>query len=170
MFRLTAVVPLCALALVGCGPPTSPMPERLGDESQEQIDEAWDRAMSPPSKLARTDMLDALLGTRAYEVGVDTFAMRSEKRFAGGNVVMEIAFDRRRPADDRFEVSVFDTAGKLLRHERFDRDEVDESYRALFVEKPHPQAENVPDQPGMAAQRAAFDARWKKITDLLDDK
>ena len=170
MFRLTAIVPLCALALVGCGPPSSPMPARLGDESQKKIDEAWDRAMTPPSKLARADVLDALLGTRAYELGVDTFAMRSEKRFAGGKVVMEIAFDCSRPADDRFEVSVFDTAGKLLRQERYGRDEVEEAHAALFVNPPHPKADNVPDPPGMAAQRAAFDARWKKITDLLDDK
>ncbi|HUR53881.1 MAG TPA: hypothetical protein VMZ71_07105 [Gemmataceae bacterium] len=167
MLRLTAAVPLCALALVGCGPLVAPMPARVGEEGQKKIDATWDRALTPPTRLARGEMLDALVGTRGYELGVDSFAMRSEKRFAGGKVVMEIAFDRTKPDDDRFEVSVIDTTGKLIRKERYTRDEVEESYTALFVSKPAQKADNAPDQPGMAAQRAEFDARWKKITDLF---
>ena len=112
-------------------------------------------------------MLDALVGTRGYEIGVDSFAMRSVKRFAGGKVVMEITFDRAKPDEDRFEVTILDANGQLVRKERYARDEVEESYRALFAEKPALKAEGVPDNPGMAAQRAAFDARWKKITDLF---
>jgi hypothetical protein len=166
MLRLTAIVPLCALALVGCQN-DNPLPARHGDDFQKNvIDETWNRALSPADKLNRQDLLDALVGTDAMRQGVDVFSMRSEKRLTDGKVVMLLAFDRARPDEDRFEVSVFDAAGKLVRHERYARDELDEAHRALLTPPPD-RAANVPDQPGMAAQRAAYEARWKKITDLL---
>lgn len=165
MFRLTALAPLCALALAGCGHPASPLPPRTDAGTQKLIDDAWDQAMDPPTKLGRSELLDVLVGTQAYQHGVDTFALRAEKRFAGGRVVMEIAFDRSQPDDDRFEVSVFDDTGKPLRKERFTRDEVEEAYAALCV--PPPQPGNAPEQPALAARRAEYEARWKKITEVF---
>ena len=32
-----------------------------------------------------------MVGTRAYQLGVDTFHLRAEKQFVGGKVVMEVA-------------------------------------------------------------------------------
>jgi hypothetical protein len=80
---------------------------------------------------------------------------RAEKRFVGGKVVMEVWFDRARPDDDRFMVSVYDAAGKLVRTERYAREEIDTTYRDLFP-KPH-------EDP----QRAGHKERWDKITALF---
>jgi hypothetical protein len=164
--RLTAVVPLCALALIvaGCHP-RSPLPDRHGDETQQKFDAVWNRAFTPADKLNRQDLLDVLVGLDAIREGVDVFAMRAEKRLADGKVVLLLAFDRAKPDDDRFEVTVFDAAGVAVRHERYTRDEMEEATRALH-QVPR-QADGVRDNPGMAAERANYDARWKKITDLF---
>jgi hypothetical protein len=166
MPRLTALAPLCALALAlaGCHP-RSPLPPRTDAGTQKLIDDAWDKAMTPPDKLARAELLDVLVGTQAYLHGVDVFALRAEKRFAGGRAVMEIAFDRSQPDDDRFEVTVLDDTGKRLRHERFTLDEVEEAYAALCV--PPPEKGDAPDQLGTAARRAEYEARWKKIIEVF---
>jgi hypothetical protein len=158
----------CALALlvvVGCGPMKAPLPARLDDETQKKVDESWDRALTPADRLDHQDLLDVMVGTQAYQLGVDTFALRAEKRFAGGRVVMEVAFDRARPADDRFEVRVYDPVGKLVRSERYSRQEIDQTYNVLFGVPPvNPGA---PDPPPVAAKRAAHQARWDKINGLF---
>jgi hypothetical protein len=100
---------------------------------------------------------------------VDTFYLRAEKRFAGGKVVMEVGFDRAKSDEDRFEVRVYDTAGRLVRQERYSRAEVEETYQALFVNPPPPRDPNVPDNPGMAARRAAYDARWQRILEVFPE-
>ena len=159
MKRFVLPVSACALvAVVGCGPMMSPLPERLGPESQKVIDDSWNRAFTPPDKLGHQDLLDVMVGTQAYQLGVDTFALRAEKRFAGGRVVMEVSFDRAKPDGDRFEVSVYDTAGKLVRAERYGRKEVEDTYNALFV---------VPHQEAAGPRRADHDARWEKIRGLF---
>jgi len=168
MKRLALLPPACALALlaaVGCGPMQTPLPARLDDETQKKIDESWDRAFAPADRLVRQDLLDVMVGTRAYQLGVDTFALRAEKRLADGRVVMEVAFDRGRPGDDRFEVSVYDAAGKLVRSERFSREEIDETCGVLFGVPP--ENPNAPDPPAVAARRAAHKARWEKINALF---
>ena len=108
------LVPACALAVTfGCGPMTVPLPQRLDPESQKIIDDGWSRTLTPPDKLGHQDLLDVLVGTQAYQLGVDSFMFRAEKRYAGGKVVMEVAYDRARPDDDRFQVTVIDSAGKV---------------------------------------------------------
>src|SRR3954469_18665464 len=108
MKRLALLSSACALAflaVVGCGGPMRvPLPARLDDETQKKVDESWNRALTPADRLGHQDLLDGVVGTQAYQLGVDTFSLRAEKRFDGGRVVMEVAFDRARPADDRFEV------------------------------------------------------------------
>jgi hypothetical protein len=142
-------------AAAGCGPLPKPMPDRLDAQAQKEIDAAWDAALAPVGRYDRRRWLDALVGTHAYQAGVDTFTMRSEKRFAGGRVVMEVHFDRAKPDDDRFVVTVFDQAGAVARQERYSRAEVEETARDLF-----------PD--GRAGDRAAAaEARWKGIEELL---
>src|SRR5689334_1244025 len=148
MKRLALLSSACALAFltaVGCGPMKTPLPARLDDETQKKVDESWDRAFTPADRLVRQDLLDVMVGTQAYQLGVDTFALRAEKRIAGGRVVMEVAFDRARPGDDRFEVSVYDAAGKLVRSERYSRQEIDEAYGILFSVQP--ENPNVPEPP-----------------------
>ncbi len=150
----------CAV-LTGCGPMTRPLPERLEGDQQKQIDDAWARALTPVGKYDRQTWLDVMAGARAYEHGVDSLVLRSEKKWSGGRVAMEVHFDRARPADDRFVVTVYDPAGKVLREERYGRAEVEQAVAELFPNLP-PKG-NDPDPPDVAAKRAACEARWKRI-------
>ena len=146
---------LLVFAVAGCGPLPAPMPTRLDDNSQKEIDAAWDAALTPVGKYDRRRWLDALVGTQAYQAGVDTLTLRSEKRFAGGRVVMEVFFDRAKPDDDRFVVTVFDPAGAVARQEWYSRAEVEQTAGELF-------------RPGPGARpNEAIDARWKQIEEML---
>jgi hypothetical protein len=109
------------------------MPVRLDDEGQKSVDQSWDKALDPIDRLAHQPLLDVLLSTQAYQIGVDRLTFRSEKKVAAGKVVMEIDYDRLKPDQDRFELKVYDPAGKLLRQERYRRAEVEETYQDLFV-------------------------------------
>jgi hypothetical protein len=162
----------CALALVftGCGPMQSPMPQRLPEESQKEIDACWDRAFTPAEKLDHQALLDVMVGTQAYQLGVDTFSLRAEKRITGGRVVMEVSFDRAKPEEDRFVVAVLDEEGRTIRNERYSRREVEATYDILFV---HPQdGANAPaglqvgEQPVRKAER---EARWERIRQLFPE-
>src|SRR4051794_33313179 len=115
MKRFLLLVPACALAITfGCRPMQMPMPQRFAPELQKEIDDSWNRAFTPPNKLDHDDLLDVMVGTQAYQLGVDAFILRAEKRFAGGTVVMEVWFDRTKSEEDRFELSVRDSAGNLV--------------------------------------------------------
>jgi hypothetical protein len=148
------LIPACALLVsLGCGPMQAPLPERLDPESQKKIDDAWASVLTPPDRLGHQDLLDVLVGTQAYQLGVDSFMFRAEKRYAGGKVVMEVAFDRARPDEDRFQVTVLDSLGKVARAENYTRKEVDETFDTLY--------RSSAGQPGPrndAAQR-----RWERI-------
>jgi hypothetical protein len=148
------LVPACALLLTfGCGPMVAPLPQRLDPESQKKVDDAWTGILTPPDKLGHQDLLDVLVGTFAYQHGVDALSFRSEKRFAGGKVVMGVSFDRTRPDDDRFEVTVYDLKGKELRRERYSRQEIEETSATLFQGG---QGEN-------AHGKVPTERRWEKI-------
>jgi hypothetical protein len=152
--------PACALAVAfGCGPMKVPLPQRLDPETQLLIDNGWNRALSPPDKLGHQELLDVLVGTQLYQLGVDFFMFRAEKRFARGKVVMEVAFDRASPDDDRFQVTVLDSAGKVVRAENYSRKEVDQTYLDLF-EIPHGDSGLVKVAPEV---RAGHSRRWEKI-------
>jgi hypothetical protein len=112
------------------------MPARLDEATQKQVDNAWDHALAPVDRLNHQALLDGLLASQAYQVGVDRLELRSEKRCAAGLVVMEIRFDRRLPADDQFSVRLQDSSGKILRQELFGREEIERTYQELFVEMP----------------------------------
>ena len=158
----------CALALtfIGCGPMQTPMPPRLDPDSQKQVDDSWDKAFEPVGRFDHQGLLDVMVGVQAYQLGVDSFALRSEKQFAGGKVVMEVNFNRHKPDGDRFEVTVYDPAGKLLRSERYSRKEVEATHADLSA-NPSPKGDGVPDQPGMAARRAEHQARWNRIREIF---
>jgi len=158
-----------ALTVAGCGPLQMPMPERPDAEQQKAIDDAWDKAVRPVDRYAHQTLLDILVATRAYQVGVDKLTFRSEKRVEGRTVVMEIRYDRLDPAGDRFEVQVLDRTGKLLRREPYDRKEVEDTYRALFVdhEQLRRNKENGKLTPEQARQLAEQEARWKVINEAF---
>jgi hypothetical protein len=144
-------------AAVGCGPMPRPLPERLKDDDQKQVDAAWDAALAPVNKHDRQTWLDVMVGAYAYQLGVDEFEFRSVKKWTGGTVVMEAKFDRAKPADDRFTITVNDAAGKPLRVERYTRADVEQTVKDLT----EPQA----DPTGQA--KVAYDARVKRIANIL---
>jgi hypothetical protein len=145
------------LAAAGCGPLQQPIPARLDDHAQKDIDAAWNAALTPVGRYDRGRWLDALVGTHAYQVGVDTFTLRSEKTLAAGRVVMEIHTDRARPDDDRFVVTVYDAAGVVARQERYSRADVEQAVRDL-----HPN-----DGAGDTRRTAAAEARWKQVQEMF---
>jgi hypothetical protein len=131
----------------------APLPERLEPETQKKIDDAWTEVLTPPNRLGRQDLLDMLVGTFAYQHGVDTLTFRTSKQYAGGTVVMEAQYDRMRPTDDRFEVIVYGLDGKVERHERYTRKEIDATFDSLFRSSP-----DETDDRNEATNR-----RWEKI-------
>src|SRR5215217_3413535 len=106
MLRLPFFAIVCSgLAMAAaCGPLSAPLPRRLTPDRQQDVDEAWDRALSPVTKYDRVTWLDVLIVRQPYEVGVDKFEFKSEKRFSGGVVEMESRFDRTKPDEDLFVV------------------------------------------------------------------
>lgn len=161
MTRILLLVPAAALILIaGCGPLQMPLPERLDPETQTKIDEGWSKAFAPVNRFDHQGLLDVMVGARAYQLGVDSLAMKSEKRFAGGRAVMEVQYERTKPEQDRFEVTIYDDRGKMLRSERFDRSEIEATYRTLHETIP----ENAPDT---KTRRAEQEARWNRVGELF---
>jgi hypothetical protein len=170
MRKLLLVIPALALvSLVGCGPMGSgPLPPRLEPEEQKKIDDAWNNALAPVDHLDRQATLDALVVSQAYQAGVDKLEFRSEKKFAGGLVVMEIHFDRQKPDGDRFVMTVRDPAGKDLRQLVFTRAEVETTYRELNDPKYTKDVQNgMPLQPDQAKKREEVQKRLAAIEKLF---
>jgi hypothetical protein len=150
------------------------MPPRPDDQSQKAIDASWDKALAPVDRYDSQALLDILLGTQAYQAGVDKLTFRSEKAFAGGTVVMEIGYDRIAPQRDRFVVTVLDRAGKQVRRESYDRPKVETTYCDLFVEcerlrRDKEQGRATPEElqklAGYEARRAVIDQAFPKAAD-----
>jgi len=169
MKRLVVPGLACALAFAftGCGPMQAPLPRRLDPESQQKVDDGWNKAFTPVGRFDHQGLLDLMVGARAYQLGVDHFSLRSEKRFAGGKIVMEVQFDRAKPNGDRFEVTVYDSEGKLVRSDRYPRSEVEESDSALFVNPPPVKDMHVVDRPEVAVRRAEYEGRWNRILEIF---
>lgn len=120
---------------VGCLPMQVPLPQRLGDGDQKKVDDAWEKVLSPVDRHDNQALLDILVVTQAYQMGVDKLEFRSEKKFTGGVVIMTIRYDRAAPKDDRFEVQVVDDAGKVLRQERYGREQIERTNKELLHEE-----------------------------------
>ena len=168
MKRLALPGPACALAVglavAGCGPMHAPLPARLDDETQKKVDEGWAHAFTPPGRYDHQGLLDLMVVARPYQAGVDVLTFRSGKRFAGGTAVMEVRFDRARPADDLFSVTVTDSTGKVIRAERYTRAEVEETVRA-FHERFGDPGPN--DPPEVAARKAQQEARLRRVGEVF---
>jgi hypothetical protein len=156
----TAALPLFLMA--GCGPMAVPMAARLDDEQQNRIDKGWENALAPIGKLDHQNWLDLFVVGGIYQFGVDKLYFRSEKQIRGGLAVMEIHFDRTKPADDRFEVAICDAFGNVLRRERYNREEVTQTYDDLLK---HPTWN--PETPEGAAKEAGRKKRIERIQELF---
>jgi hypothetical protein len=150
--------------LGACGPILTPMSMKLDDQQQKRVDKGWERALHPADRLDHQAMLDVIMATGIFQLGVDRMSYRSEKWYSDGLVVMEICCDRFAPAVDRFEVSVFDQAGRRTRFERYTRAEVERTLHDLWV---GPEATTRPAsteaQRQATAQQAARLARIREL-------
>lgn len=142
----------------GCtGPLTKPMVDRLNEETQQQVDEAWLNMLTPPDRLDRTLLLDVILSMELHQLGVDHLQMVSQKRVGDGLVLMEVRYDRANPTFDEFSISFIDARGDEVRRERFTREEVTQRFEFLFdAAKPTCSTEPA-DQDDVALQ-----AEWKR--------
>jgi hypothetical protein len=128
-----SVLVIGVISLVGCGPMgTSPMPPRLEADQQKNIDDSWEKAVNPHDQLDRQAILDSLILTQAYQVGVDRLHFRSEKAYSRGIVIMEIHYDRAKPNEDRFEITIQDNDGKPLRELTYNRSEIELASKELI--------------------------------------
>jgi len=114
--------------------PTTVLPQRLADEDQAKVDQAWNDALTPIDRHGAEELLDILVLTQAYQAGVDSLHLRSEKEWARGIVVMEIHVNRKTPETDRFTVEIRDKAGTVLRRESYARATVEATVRLLTSE------------------------------------
>lgn len=150
---------ICLWLVPACGPMQTPMVPRLDDAEQQQINQSWNKALTPVDRLGRQELLDVLVVTQAYQLGVDRLHFQSEKRFSGGLVVMEVVFDRLQPELDRFVLTVFDPDRKPVRAERFSRADVEQTIADLFTpvteDKPDQQAEQLRKRLGQEGRLAA---------------
>jgi len=153
-----------SLCVVGCGPLRSPMAPRPTEEGQKKLAESWEKAFAELDKIDHQQLLDIYVGTNAFQLGVDKLYFRSEKRSSRGLVVMEIHYDFAKPSDDRFEVIVFDSDNKVLRKERYGREEVETTRSELFDGKREFYGDEKKDSPELAERRAKHKARWERIT------
>ena len=165
MRTFLSITALSVVTLSGCGPMGSgPMPPRLQADEQKQVDESWDKAMTPVDKLDRQALLDALVLSQAYQAGVDRLTFRSEKKCAAGTAVMEIHFDRARPDEDRFDFRMVAADGRVLRQLTYNRAEVEAAYKDLH--DPKYETNRQPPQP-LNADEARKREEVKKRTEAV---
>ncbi|HUQ68682.1 MAG TPA: hypothetical protein VM165_04110 [Planctomycetaceae bacterium] len=157
---------LCGLP--GCGPLiiTTPLPEPANEEQHAAITESWSKAFTPADRLDHQQLLDVLIGTTAYQLAVDRFRFVSEKAFAGGRAVIEITVDRATPDADRFEITIFDETDQVVRRERYNREEVQQTLRELPLELP-PKPTDREEAPEMAEIRAKHEARQALVQEFF---
>ena len=154
---LRVLIMFAILMTVGCGPLNTPMVQRVDDETQQEIDEGWNRALKPVDQLDRQQWLDIFVVAQAYQMGVDKLSLRSEKSFDGGSVVMEIQYDRQLPDKDSFVVTVRDNDGHTIRQENYARKDVEDTYSYFFSNK----------VPSDEAEREKFEAEMQKRAEVI---
>src|SRR5262249_2083604 len=117
--RMVRWAPVLTLILLsGCGGIlTVPMVQRLDPEAQQQVDGIWSNLLTPPNRLDRTLLLDALMANQLHESGVDELRMVSKKRVGDGLAVMEVDFERERPEADGFTFTYVSSPGLEIRRE-----------------------------------------------------
>lgn len=127
-FRRWMALAVASAALAGCGPLSQPLPVPLDAAMQSSLDGAWESLLSPVDRASAEELLDVIVSCSAYQLGVDRFDFRSEKKLSkddASRVVMESHFDRDRPDGDRFTVTIIDRAGAIVRREEYTRTDLD---------------------------------------------
>ncbi len=144
---------LLTLSVAGCGPLFVPMPPRLDPDEQKQADESWHNMLTPPDRVDREALLGALTFFEMYQSGIDRLDFHSEKHVDEKRVVMDIHFQRENPDDDAFYVTVFGSNGRVLRTERYSRDEVEKLRFNLAMDAVHTTSQpSTPEQEATEAE------------------
>lgn len=157
------------LCLVGCGPITKPMVDRLPEEQQQVVDATWDNMFTPPERLDRILLLDVLIVNQMHQYGVDRLELRSEKRVCNGRVIMTIRFDRADPAFDEFTISYLDEQGRERRRERYSTQEINARIELLYpgmyvlTTRPEGTADKAAARERARARRREAEARLAEI-------
>ena len=161
------LVAVC-LFVVGChGPLTKPMVDRLDEETQQKVDDAWLNMFTPPDGLDRTLLLDVILSGQLHQYGVDYLRLVSEKHVGDGLVVMEVRYDREDAAFDEFSVSYVDNEGYEVRRERFTREEVEEEIRFLLTQEEVTDDMDAETREAVELRIAEREARMEEIQAVL---
>lgn len=125
------VLPLVLVIIGACGPMTKPMVDRLEDKHQAAVDEAWENMLSPVDRLDRMLLLDTVIASGMFQLGVDRLHLVSEKALSAGVVCMEILYDRDDLDSAVFSIAYADPTGRVLRREEYGRDEVNDRFELL---------------------------------------
>ena len=156
------------LCLSGCrGPLSSPVVQRLDDESQHKVDKAWMNILTPPEALDRLTLLDAIMLGQLHETGVDSLLFISEKRVGENTVIMEIRYDRENPADEEYSVTYVDTEGNVIRQERFAREEVENEWAHLVSWEPIDESKTTEEAEAAARRNEERQAHIEGIQAIL---
>lgn len=126
----------------------------------------WVNMLSPTNRLDRGLLLDTVTTFQLHARGVDRLTMRSEKDYIGGHIQMDIAFDRKHPEVDFFQVRLFDRGGRLVRTEHYSGQEVLDRFEALGGPPTAGIDANgnpLPDTPDLAACRAVYEAHLEQM-------
>lgn len=168
-YRLATVMGVLGF-LTGCMPTFGvvPMSERLDAERQQRYDYGWDHFVPLAPGAERSAILDTILLTQGWHTSVDRLYLISEKQVGGVVVVMQTRFDRSRPDEDVFSVTLYDQQRDVvLRLEEFTSDEIDEAV-ALY-QTPEGDIEN--ETPEERAERLARveekNARLRRVEELF---
>lgn len=164
-------VGLAFVLLGGCnGPLLVPMVKRLDAPQQARIDKGWNELAAPRNATPRQELLDAIVVFQLFQSGVDSMSFRSEKRTATGLVVMDIHFERDRPENDRFVLTIRDDESGEVRREAYQREEIEQTIRELFPHELSDRMENGPPlTPREEAELKQLEKRWERLKELFPD-
>jgi hypothetical protein len=143
------------------------MVDRLDEETQQKVDDAWLNMFTPPDRLDRTLLLDVILSGQLHQYGVDYLRLVSEKHVGDGLVVMEVRYDREDPAFDEFSVSYVDNEGYEVRRERFTREEVEEEICFLLTQEEVTDDMDAETREAVELRIAEREARMEEIQAVL---
>lgn len=161
---------LCVFLLVAGCSGIVPMPDRLGDVRQNKLDDGWSRVASGEAGIDREYLLDIIIVTNAWHVGVDRLDLRVERSAGAGTVVMETHYDRRTPEADRFVVTFHDAAGRPIRSETYSREALVDAARVSLASGSNCSSvptSNEDESPEQAAIREALRARLARVRQLF---
>jgi hypothetical protein len=115
----------------GCSIMTSPMVRRLDPWQQEMVDKAWVNVLDHGKQVDRELLLDVIVHYQLISIGMDTVDYRAVKTVGDRRIVLESKYDRYRPREDKFTISVLNERGKLLRRESYERSDIERAESAL---------------------------------------